>query len=290
MKLRGWIRLAQAGRLKVHLLALWKLFRHPATPWFVKAVAVGVVAYAVSPIDLIPDFIPVLGQLDDLLLLPLGVALAVWLTPPALWAHCLREAEAGVERLPRLRWGAAVIVLLWLAALALGLGLALWMLAAPVQAAQVAQVAQVAQGAPRQVPGQVSRVVDGDTLWFQPAEPGQPLVAVRLRGIDAPESCQPWGRQATAALREQLQGRQASLRTHGQDDYRRTLGTVYVAGLDINAALVAQGHAWAWRDSRGRSPYLKQEAAARAAGRGAHADRTAEAPWDFRRRHGRCRR
>ena len=292
MKLRAWIRLAQAGRLKVHLLALWKLFRHPATPWIVKAVAVAVVAYAVSPIDLIPDFIPVLGQLDDLLLLPLGVALAVWLTPPALWAHCLREAEAGVERLPRLRWGAAVIVLLWLAALALGLGLALWMLAAPAQAGQVAHVAHVAhvaQVATRQVPGHVSRVVDGDTLWFQPAEPGQPLVAVRLRGIDAPESCQPWGRQATAALREQVQGRPAVLRTHGQDDYRRTLGTVYVAGLDINAALVAQGHAWAWRDSRGRSPYLKQEAAARAAGRGAHASQGAEPPWEFRHRHGRCR-
>ena len=92
MKLRGWIRLAQAGRLKVHLLALWKLFRNPATPWIVKAVAVAVVAYAVSPIDLIPDFIPVLGQLDDLLLLPLGVALAVWLTPPALWAHCKTQS------------------------------------------------------------------------------------------------------------------------------------------------------------------------------------------------------
>ena len=91
------------------------------------------------------------------------------------------------------------------------------------------------------------------------------------------------------ALREQVQGRQASLRTHGQDDYRRTLGTVYVAGLDINAALVAQGHAWAWRDSRGRSPYLKQEAAARAAGRGAHASQGAEPPWEFRHRHGRCR-
>ena len=63
-----------------------------------------------------------------------------------------------------------------------------------------------------------------------------------------------------------------------------------VEPTDINATLVAQGHAWAWRDTRGRSPYLKQEAAARAAGRGAHADRAAEAPWDFRRRHGRCRR
>lgn len=278
MKLRGWIRLAQAGRLKVHLLALWKLFRHPATPWIVKAVAVAVVAYAVSPIDLIPDFIPVLGQLDDLLLLPLGVALAVWLTPPALWAHCLREAEAGVERLPRLLWGAAVIVVLWVAALGVGLGLALWMTATPAQAAS------------RQLLGQVSRVVDGDTLWFQPAEPGEPQVAVRLRGIDAPETCQPWGRQASAALRTMVLGRVATLHTHGQDDFRRTLGTVSVDGVDINGALVAQGHAWAWQGAHGRSPYGRQEAEARAAGRGAHADPAAEAPWDFRQRHGRCRR
>ena len=115
----------QAGRLKVHLLALWKLFRHPATPWFVKAIAVAVVAYAVSPIDLIPDFIPVLGQLDDLILLPLGVALAVRLTPPALWAQCLLEADAGVERLPRMLWGAILVVLCWLALLGL---LAWWLL------------------------------------------------------------------------------------------------------------------------------------------------------------------
>ncbi|MEI6027663.1 MAG: DUF1232 domain-containing protein [Betaproteobacteria bacterium] len=117
MKLGGWIRLAQAGRLKVQLLALWKLFRHEATPWFVKAIAVAVVAYAVSPIDLIPDFIPVLGQLDDLLLLPLGVALAVRLSPPALWTRCLQEAEAQSEQLPRMVWGAVVIGLLWLMAL-----------------------------------------------------------------------------------------------------------------------------------------------------------------------------
>ena len=143
--------------------------------------------------------------------------------------------------------------------------------------------------AARELSGQVSRVVDGDTLWFQPSDPGASLVAVRLRGIDAPESCQPWGRQATAALREQVQGRRALLRIHGQDDYRRTLGTLSVEGVNLNAALVAQGHAWAWRDSKGRSPYLQQESAARAEGRGAHAHPQAETPWDFRRRHGRCR-
>ncbi len=180
-------------------------------------------------------------------------------------------------RLPRLLWGAARMGLLWMLASALGLGLTLWMVATPAQAE------------PRQLQGQVSRVVDGDTLWFQPDEVGQPLVAVRLRGIDAPETCQLWGRQATAALRQQVQGRPATLRTHGQDDYRRTLGTVYVAGIDINGALVAQGHAWAWRDSRGRSLYRRQEASARAAALGAHADPAAEAPWDFRHRHGRCR-
>jgi endonuclease YncB( thermonuclease family) len=133
-------------------------------------------------------------------------------------------------------------------------------------------------------------VVDGDTLWFQPDEPGEPLVAVRLRGIDAPETCQAWGRQATAALREQVQGRPVTLRTHGQDDYRRTLGTLSVGDVDINARLVTQGHAWAWRDAHGRSPYLQQEASAHANRHGLHADPAAETSWDFRRRHGRCAR
>lgn len=186
--------------------------------------------------------------------------------------------QAAWFRLPCLLWGVARMGLLRMLASALGLGLALWM------------IATTAQAKPRQLQGQVSRVVDGDTAWFQPADPGQPLVAVRLRGIDAPETCQPWGRQATAALRQQVQGRPATLLIHGQDDYRRTLGTLSVGGVDLNAALVAQGHAWAWRDSKGRSPYLTEESAARATGRGAHADPAAEAPWDFRQRHGRCRR
>ena len=151
-------------------------------------------------------------------------------------------------------------------------------------------VALPAQPASRVLPGQVTRVVDGDTLWFQPDEPGEPLVAVRLRGIDAPETCQAWGRQATAALREQVQGRPVTLRTHGQDDYRRTLGTLSVGDVDINAPLVTQGHAWAWRDAHGRSPYLQQEASARANRHGLHSDPAAETPWDFRRRHGRCAR
>jgi uncharacterized membrane protein YkvA (DUF1232 family) len=115
---------ANAARLATYLIALWKLFKHPQTPRAAKVVAIAVLAYAVSPIDLIPDFIPVLGQLDDLILLPLGVALAVKLTPPALWEARLREAEVSAEKLPRMWWGAALIVLLW----AVLLGLFVWWL------------------------------------------------------------------------------------------------------------------------------------------------------------------
>ena len=118
-------KVANRARLATLLLALWKLFKHPDTPLVPKLVAVAVLAYAVSPIDLIPDFIPVLGLLDDIVLLPLGVALAVRLTPTHLWRARLAEAELGAGKLPRLWWGAVVIVLLWLVLLG-GLGWWLW--------------------------------------------------------------------------------------------------------------------------------------------------------------------
>lgn len=107
------------ARVATHLLALWKLLRHADTPWLARLVALLVLAYALSPIDLIPDFIPVLGLLDDIVLVPLGIALAVRLTPPALWQARLREAEVGADKLPRLVWGAALVVLVWLTLLGL---------------------------------------------------------------------------------------------------------------------------------------------------------------------------
>jgi uncharacterized membrane protein YkvA (DUF1232 family) len=119
MKLGRLLRTANTARLGIYLLALWKLFRHPQTPRVVKVVAFLVIAYAVSPIDLIPDFIPVLGQLDDLVLVPLGIALAVKLTPRPLWDARLAEAEASRDKLPRLWWGAAAIVALWVGVAAL---------------------------------------------------------------------------------------------------------------------------------------------------------------------------
>jgi uncharacterized membrane protein YkvA (DUF1232 family) len=113
-RLAALLRRANTARLATHLIALWKLFRHPDTPRAAKWLAVAVVAYAVSPIDLIPDFIPVLGLLDDLILLPLGIALVVKLTPRHLWQARLAEAEAGAEQLPRLVGGTAFVIVAWL--------------------------------------------------------------------------------------------------------------------------------------------------------------------------------
>ena len=111
---RIWLRWLTKANLRVRLFALWKLFKHPDTPRLPKLVAVLVLAYALSPIDLIPDFIPVLGQLDDLVILPLGLMLVVRLSPPALWQACLAEAQAaGSQRLPRWAWAAVAVVVIW---------------------------------------------------------------------------------------------------------------------------------------------------------------------------------
>ncbi len=113
------VRRGGRARLAVYLIALWKLIRHPQTPRPAKWVAIGVLAYALSPIDLIPDFVPVLGQLDDIIIVPLGIMLAVRLTPRSLWEALLLEAETSAARLPNWRTGLWIVVALW--ALLLGL-------------------------------------------------------------------------------------------------------------------------------------------------------------------------
>jgi uncharacterized membrane protein YkvA (DUF1232 family) len=118
------VRHSNRARLATRLLALWKLMRHRDTPRAPKVIAVLVLAYALSPIDLIPDFIPVLGLLDDLILVPMGIALVMRLTPSHLWQARMAEAEASAEKLPRVWWGAGLIVLVWL----LLLGLFIWWL------------------------------------------------------------------------------------------------------------------------------------------------------------------
>jgi uncharacterized membrane protein YkvA (DUF1232 family) len=109
-RIQDW---ARAIKRDVH--ALWLAARDPRTSWYAKAFALAIAAYALSPIDLIPDFIPVLGYLDEVILLPLAILLAAWLVPPDLMAEH-RAAATRVEGKPVSRAGAAVIVTLWLVA------------------------------------------------------------------------------------------------------------------------------------------------------------------------------
>ena len=105
-----------AKRIKRDGITLWFAGKHPATPWYAKALGLFVVAYALSPIDLIPDFIPVLGYLDDMLLLPGLIWVTIRLLPPEVLASCRNQADAWIatkESKPSSRFGAALIVLLW---------------------------------------------------------------------------------------------------------------------------------------------------------------------------------
>jgi uncharacterized membrane protein YkvA (DUF1232 family) len=84
-------------QIKVETYALYLAYRDPRTPWYAKLLAAGVVAYAVSPIDLIPDFIPILGILDDLVIIPLGAALAIKMVPKGVMAECREKARNSME-------------------------------------------------------------------------------------------------------------------------------------------------------------------------------------------------
>jgi uncharacterized membrane protein YkvA (DUF1232 family) len=108
---------ASARRMKQELGALAGAMRDPRTPWLARTLAFLVLAYAASPIDLIPDFIPVLGLLDDLILVPLGIWLVLRLVPAAVMAE--HRARAAIPD-PRLaRSGLAIMVAIWLASAAL---------------------------------------------------------------------------------------------------------------------------------------------------------------------------
>lgn len=108
-RLKSW-----AASLKRILYTLYLAVSHPATPWYARLLGSIVVAYALSPIDLIPDPIPILGYLDDLILLPVGIWLTLKMIPAPVWAECQARVEAeGFERPRPSRAAAAVIVALW---------------------------------------------------------------------------------------------------------------------------------------------------------------------------------
>ena len=109
-----------ARGLKRDAHAIYLASRDPRVPWYAKALAVAVAAYALSPIDLIPDFIPVIGYLDELFILPLGIWLVVWLIPDGIMVEYRARANEAGQR-PTSRAGMAAILLIWMvSALALG--------------------------------------------------------------------------------------------------------------------------------------------------------------------------
>jgi uncharacterized membrane protein YkvA (DUF1232 family) len=116
-----------AKNLKRDIGALWLAARDPRTPRLAKILAIAVVAYALSPIDLIPDFVPVLGMLDDIIIVPLGILLLLRLLPVELMQE-LRAEAARLGRLPASRAGMLGNAVIWvIAALALALWLTRWL-------------------------------------------------------------------------------------------------------------------------------------------------------------------
>ena len=134
--------------------------------------------------------------------------------------------------------------------------------------------------------GVVTHVTDGDTLWVRTSTHGKPR-KVRFQGIDAPESCQNWGTQATAALTQRVQFKTVQLNTRARDDYGRMVATVTLDGDDVGRWMVANGHAWSYHYRRNPGPYAAEESRARAAGHGLWSQPAIE-PREFRKQHGAC--
>jgi uncharacterized membrane protein YkvA (DUF1232 family) len=108
---------AQARVLKKEVVAVYLAAKDPRTPWYARGLILLIVAYTLSPIDLIPDFIPVLGYLDDLIIVPGGIWLVIRMIPPEVLAEAHSAVAAGGVDRSAGRFGVAIIVLLWLAAL-----------------------------------------------------------------------------------------------------------------------------------------------------------------------------
>ena len=128
--------------------------------------------------------------------------------------------------------------------------------------------------------GKVVGVHDADTLTLLVA--GNQQVKVRLAGIDAPELAQPYGQQAKQALSALAFGKEARVESAGLDKYGRTLGTVFVGTVNVNAALIEQGAAWVYRKYPHDPQFLTLEAQAQAEKRGLWAEANPIPPWDWR--------
>ena len=126
MDIKSWK--IKSKQVKSEIYALYLASKHPRTPWYAKALAALIIGYALSPIDLIPDFIPVIGYLDDFILVPLGIALLIKIIPRDILEECRAKAQSDFSEGKPKYWIAAIIIaLIWLLALYLILSL-IWLL------------------------------------------------------------------------------------------------------------------------------------------------------------------
>jgi uncharacterized membrane protein YkvA (DUF1232 family) len=109
-RMKAWAHILRRDSHAIYFAA-----RDPRVPWYAKILAVAVAAYALSPIDLIPDFIPVLGYLDDLIIVPAGIWLVVALIPPDVMRECRAQADTAMQR-PSSKLGLTIIIALWILA------------------------------------------------------------------------------------------------------------------------------------------------------------------------------
>jgi uncharacterized membrane protein YkvA (DUF1232 family) len=115
---------SKSNHLKSEIVALYLAYKHPRTPWYAKVLAGLIIGYALSPIDLIPDFIPVVGYLDDLIIVPAGIALLIKIIPKDILEESRVKAQSDfLNRKPKNWIAAIIIVLVWLLAIYLTLGL-----------------------------------------------------------------------------------------------------------------------------------------------------------------------
>lgn len=110
----------KAKQLKKQIVIIYLAYMHNEVKWYKKAFLLLILIYAVSPIDLIPDFIPILGYLDDIILIPLGIIIAIKIIPKNVWEECKSKAESGTQIVEKYKkMGVALIALIWLIVLIL---------------------------------------------------------------------------------------------------------------------------------------------------------------------------
>jgi micrococcal nuclease len=138
-----------------------------------------------------------------------------------------------------------------------------------------------------EIAGTVTRVIDGDTLWVKVAD-DQPIAVIRIEGVDAPESCQDGGKDATQALARWSLNKPVRVKVAARDEHSRWVGKVFEGQTDLGEQLVRDGHAWSQRYKWDRGPYVMQERMAQTLKRGVHAAGGAVNPREFRKTNGPC--